>query len=53
MRYPEEILTDKLKNQSVVKVERIKKKIDGVLTPTPSLIVSFQAQVLPHALRAA
>lgn len=52
MRYSEEILEEKLKTQGVVKVEKIKKKIEEALTPTP-LIIFFQAQVLPPTLRAA
>lgn len=46
MRYSEETLIEKLKFQGVVKIERIRKKIDGLLPPTTSFIVSFHAQVL-------
>lgn len=53
LRYSEDTLAEKLKNQGVAKVMKIKKKFDGVLTPTPSLIVSFHAQVLPFMLREA
>lgn len=53
LRYSEDTLTEKLKDQVVVKVERIKKKIDGIQTHTPSLIKSFHAKVLPLILREA
>lgn len=35
LRYSEEIQIEKLKNQKVIRVERIKRKIDGVLSSTP------------------
>lgn len=41
IRYTEEMQEKKLKNQNVVKMERIKNKINIVLTPTLSLIISF------------
>lgn len=45
IRYSEEILAEKLKNQEVVKVEQINRKIDKVLTPISFLIISFYARV--------
>ena len=42
-----------LKDQGVVRVERIKKKIDGVLVGTPTLIVTFDQLTLPDVLQAA
>lgn len=51
--YTEENLLKKLSDQGVVRGERIGKKIDGILTLTPFLIISFRTQVLPFLLRAA
>jgi hypothetical protein len=53
LRYSEEDLLEGLKDQGVVRVERIKKKIDGVLVGTPTLIVTFDQLTLPDVLQAA
>ena len=53
LRYSEEELLDGLKDQGVVRVERIRKKVDGVLTATPSIIVTFDRLTLPDVLQAA
>ena len=52
LRYSEDDLLDGLKDQGVVRVERIRKKVDGVLVLTPSLIVSFNQLTLPEVLQA-
>lgn len=52
-KYPKKVLEEKLTNQRVVSIKRSKNKIKGVLTLIPSLIVSFQARVLPSTLRVA
>ena len=53
VRYSEEDLLDGLKDQGVVRVERIKKKVDGVLVPTPTVIISFDRLTLPDTIQAA
>ena len=51
--YSEEDLLDGLRDQGVVRVERIRKRVDGVLVATPSIIVSFDRLTLPEVLQAA
>lgn len=52
LRYSEEKFLEKLSNQGVIRVKRIK-KFNVFLSPIPFLIISFRTQVLPPSLRAA
>ena len=53
MMYSEEKLLNEFEEQGVIKVERMKKKIDGALTPQPSLLLTFNSIRLPSILKAA
>lgn len=53
MPYTEKKLEEELKSEGVVKVERMKKKVDGVLIPQPGLILTFSSLELPHVISAA
>ena len=51
--YSEERLEQEFKDQGVIKVERMKKKVNGVPTPLPNLILTFNSFKLPDILQAA
>ena len=53
MGYTEQKLQEEFKGEGVVRVERMTKKVDGVLTPQPSLILTFERCKLPEFLYAA
>lgn len=53
LRYSEERLLQELREEGVVAVHRFQKKVDGVLTPTPSLLLTFNSLVLPNILYSA
>ena len=53
MVYSEEKLKEELEDQGVIKVERIKKKINGALVPLPNLIITFNSTRLPQEIKAA
>ena len=53
MKYSEERLHAEFEAQGVSKVERMKKMIDGALTPQPNLILTFDNTVLPKVIYAA
>ena len=53
MIYSEEKLMKEFEDQGVVKVERMKKKIDGAIVPQPNLILTFNATRLPDIVFAA
>ena len=51
--YSEEKLERELEEQGVIKVQRLKKKIGGALTPLPNLILTFDSVRLPEYVKAA
>ena len=53
MVYGECKLQEELADQGVIKVERMKKKINGALTPLPNLILTFNMTRLPSDVVAA
>lgn len=53
LRYSEERLLRELTDEGVVAVHRFQKKVDGVLTPTPSLLLTFNSLVLPSFVQCA
>ena len=53
MPYTAKKLEEELKDEGIVKVERMMKKIDGVLTPQPGLVLTFASTKLPNAISAA
>ena len=53
MTYSEEKLQLELEAQGVSKVERMKKKVGGALTPLPTLILTFAQLRLPEVVSAA
>ena len=53
LRYSEEKLLEELRVHKVVGVQRFNKKIDGILTPTPSLMLTFDCTVLPSSIKVA
>ena len=53
MDYTVQKLQNELKGEGVVKIERMKKKVDGVMTPQPGLILTFDSCKLPEFLYAA
>lgn len=50
LRYSEERLLQEFREEGVIAVHRFQKKVDGVLTPTPSLLLTFNSLVLPNTL---
>ena len=53
MPYSIEKLQEELKGEGVVRVERMKKKVDGIITPQPGLILTFASCKLPEFVFAA
>ena len=53
MKYTEERLLKEFESQKVVDVKQMKKKIDGVLTPIPTYILTFDLLRLPQKIKAA
>ncbi|KAG7176873.1 hypothetical protein Hamer_G000066, partial [Homarus americanus] len=53
LRYSEEKLLEELQVQKVVKVNRFRKKENGVLNPTPSLLLIFDCFELPTSIKVA
>ena len=53
MKYSEERLLEEFKCQKVVDVKQMMKKIDGVLTPLPTYLITFDLIRLPRELKAA
>ena len=53
MKYSEERLQKEFKDQRVVDVTQVKRKIDGILTPLPTYILTFDLWRLPRELKAA
>ena len=53
MIYSEEKLERELRDQGVLKVERMKKKINGDLVPQPNLVITFNSLSLPEMVHAA
>ena len=53
MKYPEDKLQKELKDQGVIKVERVHKKIEGALIAQPSLILTIDMPRLPEFIFAA
>ena len=53
MKYSEERLKEELEHQGVIKVERLSKKVNGVVTYLPNLILTFKTTKLPEMIRAA
>ena len=51
--YSEEKLQKEFEDQGVLRVQRIKKKIDGAITPQPGLILTFNSIRLPSSIEAA
>ncbi|XP_066941244.1 uncharacterized protein [Macrobrachium rosenbergii] len=53
MTYSEEKLVEELKDQGVIKIERMKKKVNEALVPLPNLIITFNSTRLPNIVKAA
>lgn len=53
LRYSEERLLREMAGQGVIAVHRFQRKVDNVLTPTPSLLLTFDSLVLPKSVRCA
>ena len=53
MRYSEERLQAEFETQGVSKVNRMQKKVNGVLTPQPNLILIFDSTKMPEFMYAA
>ena len=53
MSYTVQKLQEELKTERVVKVERMQRKIDGVITDQPNLILTFASTRLPDSISAA
>lgn len=53
MRYSNEKLLHELSDQGVVRVDRLQKKVDGVLVPTPTLFLTFDRLKLPEVVKLA
>lgn len=52
-RLSQEPLLEELAHQQLVRVKRINKKMDGVMTRTPMIIITFNGFHLPGVLYAA
>ena len=53
MPYSEEKLEHEFLSQGVVQVKRLMRKISGILTPQPTLILTFSSRKLPDIIEAA
>ena len=53
LRYTEERLQEALAKENVIKVQRMTKKVDGVVIPLPTLILTFNLIKLPSVIKAA
>ena len=53
MKYSEERLQEEFKSQKVVDVKQMMRKIDGILTPLPTYVITFDLVRLPRELKAA
>ena len=53
MQFSEERLQKEFEDQSVIEVKQMKKKIDGVLTPMPTYVLTFDLSRLPKEIKAA
>ena len=53
MPYSEEKLETEFSSQGVVNVKRLNKRVSGVLTPQPSLVLTFESSKLPEKIEAA
>ena len=53
MTFSEETLQKELEDQGVIMVQRMKKKINGVITPQPGLILTFNFIRLPSSIESA
>ena len=51
--YSEEILEKEFEDQGVIRVQQMKKRINGAITPQPGLILTFNAVRLPSSIEAA
>ena len=51
--YSEETLQKEFEDQGVIGVQRMKKKINGAITPQPGLILTFNSVRLPSSIEAA
>ena len=52
MRYSEERLLEEFESQRVIAVKQMKKHINGVLTPLPTYILTFDLLKLPQEIKA-
>ena len=53
LRYSEERLQEGFAKEKVIKVQRMTKKIDGIIVPLPALILTFNLIKLPPFIKAA
>ncbi|XP_064090772.1 uncharacterized protein LOC135204539 [Macrobrachium nipponense] len=53
MTYSEKNLVEELKDQGVIRIERMKKRVNGVFVPLPNLIITFNSTRLPSIVKAA
>ena len=53
MKYSEERLQEEFKDQKVVEVKQMMRKIDGILSPLPTYVLTFDLLRLPRELKAA
>ena len=53
MRYSEERLQEEFESQHVKEVKQMKRKIDGVLVPLPTYVLTFNLVRLPSEIKAA
>ena len=53
MQFSEERLQKEFESQNVIEVKQMKKKIDGVLTPLPTYVLTFDLPRLPKDIKAA
>ena len=53
MQFSEERLQKEFESQNVTEVKQMKKKIDGVLTPLPTYVLTFDQPRLPRDIKAA
>ena len=53
LRYSEERLLQEMTVEGVVAVHRFQKKVDNIMTPTPSLLLTFNSLVLPPSIHCA
>ena len=51
--YSEEPLQKEFEDQGVLRVQRMKKKINGAITPQPGLILTYNSVRLPSSIEAA